>query len=288
METEELKKLLKPYLCEDKVRVGSVYDGGYILPASAIKNAGVLLSFGVSTNIDFEKEMAALNPALNIYMYDPFIGVLPDLKRLILRITGKTVSIRRDIKLPLNDSYKNPPGLISDTIGRFFHWRKFYGFIAKKNIHFYKTGLRDYNDKMFTSFPEMFSKPFLKDKRNIIVKMDIEGDEYKVYKQMPGYLSAIDVMLLEVHEVKDNVAALTDMIRMFKSGGLILFHVHGNNSDVLVENTSIPNTLELSFARDPYTKPVYDTASYPHATLDSPTNPKYQDYTLDFLTAFHS
>lgn len=284
METEELKKLLTPFLCKDKIRVGSAHDGGYILPSSAIKKADVLLSFGVSTNIDFEKEMAALHPVMKIYMYDPFIGAFLDIKRLILRLTGRRTPAHLPVNLPLNPNYKKP-GLLSDAITRFIHWWKFYKFTDKKNIHFNKIGLRDYSDKMFTSFPEMFSKPFLKDKTNIILKMDIEGDEYKVYKQMADYLPKLDVVLLEVHYITDQWRELINILRLFNSAGLHLFHIHGNNSDALIENTTIPNTLELSFARAPYTEPVYDNGIYPDEKLDTATDPRYEDYKLDFLNS---
>jgi hypothetical protein len=51
-----LEAILKPYTCTDKIRVGSTFDGGYILPKKAIGYCSVLLSFGISTNIEFEHE----------------------------------------------------------------------------------------------------------------------------------------------------------------------------------------------------------------------------------------
>ena len=53
-----LEILLKPYIGLDKIRVGSTFDGGYILPKASITKCKRVLSFGISTNIDFELKQA--------------------------------------------------------------------------------------------------------------------------------------------------------------------------------------------------------------------------------------
>ena len=277
-----LEILLKPYKGLDKIRVGSTFDGGYILPKASITKCKRVLSFGISTNIDFERQMAELNSNMVIHMYDPFIGPLSDLKRLMKRVTGNHTPVKRDIKLKVNDQYKNQgKGIVLETISRFFHWGGFYRFIAQKNIDYKKIGLSNSDDKLFTSFPTIFKK--IGDEKDIIVKMDIEGYEYKVYKDLLQFSSRISVLLLELHEVDYNKQMIVDMIQSLKDKGLFLIHIHGNNSDVLVNNSSIPNTLELSFACKEYIEQQYDTTTYPDAVLDAPCNPYWEDYQLDFL-----
>lgn len=57
---DELKRALKPTLIpiKDLTRVGSKFDGGYIVPKIGIKESDFLISGGISTNNDFELSLA--------------------------------------------------------------------------------------------------------------------------------------------------------------------------------------------------------------------------------------
>jgi hypothetical protein len=279
---KKLEEALTPYKFANKIRIGSNFDGGYILPKETVLKAECLLSFGVSTNIDFEKEMSTLNPNLAIKMYDPFIGPVEDFKRLAKRMFGKVEPVKRNIQLKKNEQYKAiKKGLLKESISRFFHWVKFYGLISKKNIHYQKIGLRNYDDSLFTSFDSIFKNSFLRSQKEVVIKMDIEGDEYKVYKDLLKYSSQISVVLLELHEVETYSEEVIKLIEQFRVNGLFLIHIHGNNSDVLVEGSTIPNTLELSFAK--CTEQTTDDNLYPDKNLDAPCNPYWEDYKLSFL-----
>ena len=47
---------LKPKFVYDLVRIGSLNDGGYLVEKNSFMNANCLISFGISTNWDFEKQ----------------------------------------------------------------------------------------------------------------------------------------------------------------------------------------------------------------------------------------
>ncbi|MDA9177836.1 hypothetical protein N9O17_01735, partial [Candidatus Pelagibacter sp.] len=51
---------LKPYFIKKKelVRLGSIDDGGYVLPIKDTRTSDVLISLGISDNWDFEKDFA--------------------------------------------------------------------------------------------------------------------------------------------------------------------------------------------------------------------------------------
>ena len=51
-------KDLKPFFVdnEDLVRLGSIDDGGYVVPIKTISSSNVLISFGISDNWEFEKD----------------------------------------------------------------------------------------------------------------------------------------------------------------------------------------------------------------------------------------
>jgi hypothetical protein len=61
---------LLPVQCLDLIRLGSVNDGGYVLPKSVVLNADSLLSGGISDNWDFEQSCVDLNANLKVHAYD--------------------------------------------------------------------------------------------------------------------------------------------------------------------------------------------------------------------------
>jgi FkbM family methyltransferase len=70
--------LIRPWKIEDEKfhlkRVGSINDGGYVIPEYFIKNFKKLYSFGIGNNNDFEFEMAR---NLNVYQFDHTIESPP-------------------------------------------------------------------------------------------------------------------------------------------------------------------------------------------------------------------
>lgn len=63
-------KFLLPYKCNDLIRIGSINDGGYVVPKRLVDSADSLLSGGIANNWDFEKQWADLNPNAIIRGYD--------------------------------------------------------------------------------------------------------------------------------------------------------------------------------------------------------------------------
>ena len=61
----------KPIYIDNKelMRIGSIYDGGYVVPYKAIIETSKLISFGINDNWDFEKDFSKISLA-NIIAYD--------------------------------------------------------------------------------------------------------------------------------------------------------------------------------------------------------------------------
>ena len=64
-------KFLKPFFLkkEELIRLGSIDDGGYVLPINDVKNSDALISMGISDNWDFEKDFSKMSNA-KIFAYD--------------------------------------------------------------------------------------------------------------------------------------------------------------------------------------------------------------------------
>ena len=64
-------KELKPIYVDnnDLIRLGSIDDGGYVVPIKTIMNSRSLVSFGISDNWDFEKDFIKKSK-VNVFGYD--------------------------------------------------------------------------------------------------------------------------------------------------------------------------------------------------------------------------
>jgi hypothetical protein len=56
-----LPKILQPFYCAELVRLGKDHDGGYLVNRLDIEKTNHLLSFGIGTDISFEKDFIGLN-----------------------------------------------------------------------------------------------------------------------------------------------------------------------------------------------------------------------------------
>lgn len=74
---------LRPYLVDgiELIRVGCAYDGGYVIPQLIISEMTKLISVGIEHDIEFEKNLLALNENINIYCFDHTIKSLPTLTK---------------------------------------------------------------------------------------------------------------------------------------------------------------------------------------------------------------
>lgn len=55
-------KILKPFFCEDLIRLGKHNDGGYLVNKDDVLKTKHLLTFGVGEDITFEKNFYQINP----------------------------------------------------------------------------------------------------------------------------------------------------------------------------------------------------------------------------------
>lgn len=123
---------------------------------------------------------------------------------------------------------------------------------------------------------------------NILLKMDIEGSEFKWLNICPEeYLKNIKQLIIEIHGFEPQDSWGSNLIQKIKALDKLnkiftLVHIHGNNNSDVYNLTKIPIVLECTYVRsDIIPKIVKNTNKLP-SMYDMPNNPMKLDYDLNF------
>jgi hypothetical protein len=166
------------------VRVGDKEDGGYVIPNHFRESGLTLISIGLGDNWSFENQGKGI-------FFDKFISVdhtvsiFNILSRLLKRIISK--------KITLSITYYFFKLLINYVktfiIGRNTHIRKKLVSVSIKE------------KKNEITLDECFS---LVDGRKILLKIDIEGDEYQIIEDVCRISKNVDLLIIEFHDTENN------------------------------------------------------------------------------------
>ena len=139
-------------------------DGGYILSKNLTKNLNLLISFGISDNWDFEKHLHKLTNCF-VEAYDDSINTNFWINRF-----------KKDFIKFLCLKIFKPRKILN-----MFKYLDFLIFFKKEKNNFYlkKIG-NSYSDDI--PFSEVIRKH--KNKKNIFLKIDIEGSEYEILNEI--------------------------------------------------------------------------------------------------------
>lgn len=134
-------------------------------------------------------------------------------------------------------------------------------------------------------------------KKDILLKVDIETAEYKVFDHVQ--LDDVTGLVIEVHDldVPRNVEKLTQLMTENFSN-LLLFHVHGNswaqtfdlniskNPKLPIIIKDFPRTVELTFVnKNLVGEYALETKSLPDLTVDVSNHPELPDIDLSWINA---
>jgi len=143
-----------------------------------------------------------------------------------------------------------------------------------ENFNFFSLGLGNVNKKPYVNL-EFIVNSHLKHDDRTILKIDIEGSEYKALEDIDAtILSAFDQILMEIHDInEDNLSSkafkkLLTKLRVKHH----LVHVHGNNNDGynLIKGACVPKTIELTYVSKKFElKEIIGSAIFPRA-MDYP------------------
>ena len=259
-----LPKFLKPsFLKKDElIRLGSIDDGGYVLPINDIKNSDVLISFGISDNWDFEKDFSKMSNA-KILAYDHSI----DINFWILKFKKDLIKF---LKLKI---FK--PKKIYKML-QYIDFLLFFRFKKKNKFFLEKIGSTNQCINIQKIISDHINK---KDK--IFFKIDIEGSEYEILDEIVLIKNKIQGLIIEFHNVSKNLGIIENFLKKIKDD-LNLVHIHANNYSVKEAN-QFPEVLELSISSIDLNKlDLDDTREYPIKNLDFPNSKRSSDIKFDF------
>jgi len=232
----ELPNYLIPKYKTNLIRFGSENDGGYLINENDIKNSDTLISLGIHDDWEFENDIYKNSKIENIILFDPETSYLLILRYLLISI----------VKFNFKKIKSN-----------------FLKFKKLDNLKSYSTFLNKKFDKNLV----------LKclNSKNIIFKIDIEGDEYKDLEFILDHQEKINSLIIEFHDVSKNYNIIQKFIMNFK---LNLIHTHVNTFS---QKKNI--AIELSFSRHaPLSNEKWCQSDLDH--IDFPNHPKHRNITI--------
>ncbi len=256
-----LPKYLKPLHVKKSnlIRIGPKADGGYIVDKRILGNNNVLVTCGLNDDWNFEKKFIKKNGDISVIAFDHTVNN----KFWIKRFKKDIISLLLLKKLSLNK--------ILD-IFKYIDYRIFF---RKKKIHYKKKIVdKSKNDN------EISISKILKPLNNVVLKVDIEGDEYKILSDIKKNSKKIIFLIIEFHNVHKSL----DKIRKFLNNlDLKIIHIHANNYGG-IDKKNIPKVLELSLINSKIVKikKIYSKRKYPIINLDFKNLKRRDDIKIKF------
>jgi hypothetical protein len=252
-----LPREFKPKGTCDLVRLGGDHDGGYLMDKKTLKLSRCLISFGIGTNFEFEYDFYKLGNK-KIYCYD--YSVYPNfIKNINFYFFSGLINFKNLKKL----------------IYSFKIFLNFVIFINRKNVFFFSKKVQS----RVTKKSSITLKRITSSISNfpILLKVDIEGDEYDILSDIKKMSNNIEGLIIEFHNI-NNKLKKKKIIYFIKNIPLKIIHIHANN---YTEKDAFgdPTTIEISFSKNPLI--INKKVRLPHF-LDMKNNPKKPEINLFF------
>ena len=256
-----LPKFLKPYQISNSnlVRVGPKTDGGYVVDKRIFKKSKMLITCGLNDDWEFERDYLKKNHGTQIIAYDHTVNK----KFWVNRFKKDIISLLLFKKLKI--------GKILDV----FKYLD-YMFFFRDNIkhHEKKIVYKKRNNKE-TTIPETLNR-----NNDVVLKVDIEGDEYKVLNDIKKNSKKISFLIIELHDIHKNLGRIKNFI---KKSDLKIIHIHANNYGGIDKNKN-PKVIELSMINSKKFKinKILSKRTYPVISLDYKNFKRRDDIKIEF------
>lgn len=223
-----LPKFFKIASAINPIRVGGKYDGGYIVSEDDIINSDILISLGMGSNWKFEIDFVKKNN-VPVNIYDPTVNK----KFFLNKVLNSILRFYR-------------PRNLFFCINLYFSYKNFF-VKNKKHIEKFVSSsfvLSSIDKEKYCTLNDVIEATSSK---NIFLKIDIEGDEYRLLDHIVNYQDRIECLIIEFHNCDINLLKIKNFISKFQ---LNLIHVHANNYTPLSADDNLPLTLEMTFSKN--------------------------------------
>ena len=261
----KISNLFYPKFKSNLLRLGRNFDGRYIVEKNSIKQSEILLSFGLSDDWTFEEDYSKLGEN-KVYCYDYSVNI----RFWLVSFLKSLISI-----VLFRDPIKNFRKLFD-----YVEYKSFFN--SKKNFHYKKfispSSMKKnlFKDNVHLSLNDIVKKI----EKNFFLKIDIEGSEYRILKEIIQNSSKINGLVIEFHDFDLHYKVVQNFINNFE---LELIHVHVNNYGS-INQEGLPSVVELSFASQNFLdKKEKNDKSYPDSKLDMPNNKDLIDQDITFI-----
>jgi hypothetical protein len=228
----EFMSLVRPLNLGRSLRIGSDFDGGYVVPEIALQKIEYLYSYGYGYNFEFENHLIDLKN-IQVFLYDDKASI----RSLLLRFMTSLL-VRPFIK-----SVKHAPRKI------LYDFSNYLKMIKNEKIHYY-------NRKVIGigSGSNRKSKTIIFDKSiktsniyflNTGIKIDIEGYEYIILNKSEIDFKDYAFIIIEFHDIDNNLDLFKKIVSNL-SVNFVIANTHINNYGQ-VSSKGIPSIVEIVF-----------------------------------------
>lgn len=250
---------IRPISGIEQIRLGSKFDGGYVVPTNAVKVSETLISFGYGNDSNFERHFIQLSKNKKSFIFDSRIN--------LLYLTDLLIS---DLKYFFNSQRRRYLLYRFKTILMYIRLR------SLKRVQYNNFKIGSNFDLLNKNIDLNGVFDLLKIYDNFILKSDIEGAEYEIFNLKNSHLKNANCLIIEFHNVDVRTSEFFMILDQFATS-FVITNVHINNFTSVVDG--IPQTLEMAFLNKKLlpTKFQFELVSSIPSVLDSPNNPRISE-----------
>ena len=257
---------LLPYPQQILTRMGINKDGGYIVYKKLIDNSNILMSFGMGDEYSFEKDFLRKNEKNKVFIFDYSINYKIYIKN-IFKVIRRILKFKRKYK---------------DLKALFKTFHDFRKFINKDRVEFFSKRItNNIKTEQDINLRKIFEELKIDKKEEIILKIDIEGDEYKIIDDLLIHYEQISQIIIEFHDVHKKKEEFFINVKKLQKFFTIV-HLHANNYNHYNDD-GFPINVEITLCKIKYiTDSKIRSFNFPIKNLDYPNNSELPDLEINF------
>ena len=243
---------LKPQFETELIRLGKNNDGGYLIPKKSLNSSNKLYSFGLDDDYSFEKDFYK-KTNVEVVCYDQSVNFKFFLKPFLFGHFSK----------------------LFKYIGYSFF------FDGKKRKHLKKNIIPRGTFKFDYEADSADIDSIIKEdpSNDIFFKIDIEGAEYRILRQLIKHSSHISGLVIEFHDCDLNLDKIINFVENFE---LQIVHIHVNNWSY-ISSSGLPQCLEITFSPKKFNSKLKDEEKKYPILLDQSNNSNFKDLPIEFI-----